>query len=78
MIIINGPTARTSHKIRARFLILEPLHFEEENPFRGGGRLRKLMILPWIRRLAAGLSPRKNGFDPCSINVGFVLDKVAL
>jgi hypothetical protein len=32
----------------------------------------------WLRRLVAGFSPRKTGFDPGSINVGFVVDKVAL
>jgi hypothetical protein len=32
----------------------------------------------WLRRLAAGLSPRWPGFDPGSAHVGFVVDKVAL
>jgi hypothetical protein len=31
--------------------------------------------VPWLRRLFAGLSPR---FDPGSVHVGFVVDKVAL
>jgi hypothetical protein len=34
--------------------------------------------LPWLRRLAAGLPPRRPGFDPGSVHVGFVVDKVAL
>jgi hypothetical protein len=34
--------------------------------------------VPWLRRLVAGLSPRKPGFDPGSVHVGFVVDKVAL
>jgi hypothetical protein len=33
---------------------------------------------PWLRRLVAGLSSRRPGFDPGSVHVGFVLDKVAL
>jgi hypothetical protein len=32
----------------------------------------------WLRRLAAGLPPRRPGFDPGSVHVGFVVDKVAL
>jgi hypothetical protein len=34
--------------------------------------------MPWLRRLVAGLWPRRLGFDPGSIHVGFVVDKVAL
>jgi hypothetical protein len=34
--------------------------------------------VPWLRRLVAGLSPRRSGFDPGSVHVGFVVDKVAL
>jgi hypothetical protein len=36
------------------------------------------MGVPWLRRLVAGLSPRKPGFDPGSVHVGFVVHKVAL
>jgi hypothetical protein len=36
------------------------------------------MAVPWLRRLVAGLSPRRPGFDPGSVHVGFVVDKVAL
>jgi hypothetical protein len=36
------------------------------------------MAVPWLRRLVAGLSPRRRGFDPRSVNVGFVVDKVAM
>jgi hypothetical protein len=32
----------------------------------------------WLRRLVAGLSPQRPGFDPASVPVGFVVDKVAL
>ena len=38
----------------------------------------KLMSVPRLRRLVAGLSPRRPGFDPVSVQVGFVVDKVAL
>jgi hypothetical protein len=31
-----------------------------------------------VRRFVAGLSPRRPGFDPGSVHVGFVVDKVAL
>jgi len=34
--------------------------------------------VPWLRRLVAGLSPRRPGFAPGSVHVGFVVDKVAL
>jgi hypothetical protein len=34
--------------------------------------------VPWLGRLVAGLSPRRPGFDPGSVHVGFVVDKVAL
>jgi hypothetical protein len=36
------------------------------------------MAVPWLRRLVAGLPPRRPGFDPGSVRVGFVVDKVAL
>jgi hypothetical protein len=34
--------------------------------------------VPWLRRLVSGLSPRRTGFDPRSVHVGFVMDEVAL
>jgi hypothetical protein len=34
--------------------------------------------VPWLRQLAAGLPPRRPGFDPGSAHVGFVVDKLAL
>jgi hypothetical protein len=37
-----------------------------------------VMAVPWLRRLVVGLSPRRPGFDPGSVHVGFVVDKVAL
>ena len=36
------------------------------------------MAVPRLRRLVAGLSPRRYGFDPGSVHVVFVVDKVAL
>jgi hypothetical protein len=36
------------------------------------------LAVPWLRRLVAGLSPRRPGFDPGSVHVGFMVDKVAL
>jgi hypothetical protein len=35
-------------------------------------------VVPWLRSLVAGLSPRRPGFAPGSIHVGCVVDKVAL
>jgi hypothetical protein len=36
------------------------------------------VVVPWLRRLVAGLSPRRPGFDPSPVHVGFMVDKVAL
>jgi hypothetical protein len=36
------------------------------------------MSVPWLRRLVAGLSPRRPGSDPGSVHVGFLVDKMAL
>jgi hypothetical protein len=35
-------------------------------------------VVPWFRRLVAGFSPRRTGFAPGSVHVGFVVDKVAM
>jgi hypothetical protein len=37
-----------------------------------------IMAVPWLRRIVAGLSPRRLGFDPGSVHMGFLVDKVAL
>ena len=34
--------------------------------------------VPWLRQLLAGLPTPRPGFDPGSVHVGFVVDKVAL
>jgi hypothetical protein len=34
--------------------------------------------MSWLRRLVAGLSPRRPGFAPGSVYVGFVVETVAL
>jgi hypothetical protein len=34
--------------------------------------------VPWLRRLVVGLSPRRPGFDPGSVHMGFVVEEVAL
>jgi hypothetical protein len=36
------------------------------------------MAVPWLRRLVAGLSPGRPGFDPGLVHVGFLVDEVAL
>jgi hypothetical protein len=33
--------------------------------------------VPWLRRLVAGLPPRRPGSDPGSVHAGFVVDEVA-
>jgi hypothetical protein len=38
----------------------------------------ELRAVPWLRRLVVGLSPRRPGFAPGSIHVGFVVDKLVL
>jgi hypothetical protein len=40
--------------------------------------LSRVKAVPWLRRLVAGLSPRRTGLDPGSVHVGFVVDKVVL
>jgi hypothetical protein len=39
---------------------------------------RSSLAVPWLKRLVAVLPQRKSGFDPGSVHVGFVVDKVAL
>jgi hypothetical protein len=34
--------------------------------------------VPWFGKLVAGLPPGRPGFDPGSVYMGFVVDKVAL
>ena len=36
------------------------------------------MVVPWLKQLVVGLSPRRPGFDPKSVNLIFVVDKVEL
>jgi hypothetical protein len=40
--------------------------------------VRLRTAVPWLRRLAAGLPPRRFGADLGSVHVGFVVDKLAL
>jgi hypothetical protein len=34
--------------------------------------------VPWLRQFVAGLSPRRPEFDPRSVHLGFMVDKLAL
>ena len=43
-----------------------------------GRATNKLKDVPLLRWLVAGPQPRRPGFDPRSVQVGFVMDKVAL
>jgi hypothetical protein len=36
------------------------------------------LAVPWLRRLVAGLPPRRPVFDPESVHVGFLVEKVAM
>jgi hypothetical protein len=36
------------------------------------------MVVPWLRRLVAGFSPRRPDFDSGLVRVGFVVDKVTV
>jgi hypothetical protein len=46
--------------------------------FKGTGQWMWGVAAPWLRRLVAGLSSRRPGFDPGSVHVGFMVDKLAL
>jgi hypothetical protein len=38
----------------------------------------EVLTIPWLRRSVTGLSPRRPGFSPGSVCVGFVVDRVAV
>jgi hypothetical protein len=42
------------------------------------GEMQASMPVPWLRRLSAGLSSRGPKFDPGSIRIRFLMDKLAL
>jgi hypothetical protein len=48
------------------------------SPFGICGGQNVNQAVPWLRRLVVGLQPRRPGFDPGSVHVGFVMDKVTL
>jgi hypothetical protein len=56
----------------------EPAIPASEQPQGSAYYLHTLKAVPWLRRLAARLPPRRPGFDPGSVHVEFVVDKVAL
>jgi hypothetical protein len=66
---------RNSHKILMGGLETGQLECEKGD---GGTVFRQMLTVPWLKRLAAGLSPRRPGFDPGSVHVRFVVGKVAL
>jgi hypothetical protein len=43
-----------------------------------GSFLITFTAVPWLKLLVAGLSPLRFGFEPSSVYVGFVVDRVAL
>jgi hypothetical protein len=56
----------------------ETLHRVQCLPVRSNPEGSTIRLFPRLRRLVAGLSPRRPGFNPGSVHVGFVVDKVAL
>jgi hypothetical protein len=52
--------------------------FSQVATFFTGGNVSSNLAMPWLRSLVAGFSPRRPGFAPGSIHVGFVVDKVAV
>jgi hypothetical protein len=58
--------------------ILRQTNSVHDAPFYVNMIVKHGTAVPWLRRLAAGLPPRRPGFDPRSVHVGFVADKVAL
>jgi hypothetical protein len=40
-------------------------------------KVKFMLTVPWLRLLVAGLSPRMPGFDPGSVHMGLVVDKLA-
>jgi small ligand-binding sensory domain FIST len=38
----------------------------------------QVFVVPWLRQLVAGLSPRRTSFAPRSVSVELVVDEVAL
>jgi hypothetical protein len=66
---MNGPKYQLLRNISSYDVIYTSLH---------GDELTEGKAVPWLRRLVAGLPPRRPGFDPGLIHVGFVVDKVTL
>jgi hypothetical protein len=60
--ITGGATERRKQTERKKTVLINP----------------GIRAVPWLRRLAASLPPRRPGCDPGSVHVGFVMDKVAL
>jgi hypothetical protein len=58
--------------------IQNDLSLDEDSGFLHNASKHLSKAVPLLRRLAAGLPPRRPGFDPGSLHVGFVVDKVAL
>jgi hypothetical protein len=49
--------------------ITSQLTLRKQNP-----TLKSARAVQWLRRLVTGLSPRRLGFDPRSVHLGFVVD----
>jgi hypothetical protein len=66
------------HSLRISRVIIDRCshHFAVLDPT--DALLSRELAVAWLGRLVAGLSPRRPGFVPWSVHVGFVADKEAL
>jgi hypothetical protein len=63
--------------VKSNSCMINGLNFSEVNTVLSSSNKEECAV-PWLMRLVSGLPPQKLGFDPGSVHVGFVVDKVAL
>ena len=70
----------TEPRFPSRSSSSQPSHYTDRaiQPPNVGDVTQKITVVPSLRWLVAGLSPRGPGFNPKSVHVGFVVDKMAL
>jgi hypothetical protein len=75
------PTCVANHQFHVSYLIyhvLGPLLYHTGPFLKLNSQQYVHRAVPWLRRLVAGLSPRRPGFAAGSIHVRFLVDKVSL
>jgi hypothetical protein len=82
-VICTQPNVITTSTTTAQLPVLPPLlkQLEREDDhslLSNTDVINAKEFMPWLRRLVAGVSPRRAGFDPKPVHVGFVVDKVAV